>query len=166
MIRAVALLVLLAAPAASEVVARAPDAFTVHHEAVVAKPPAAVWAALVQWDHWWPLEHSYSGKAMTLAPVAGGALSESWPGGSVLHATVVNVQPPRLLRLNGGFGPLQDMPVAAVLDFDLKPEGVGTRLSLTYRVAGPAAGPLADPVDGVMGTAFARLTRFAATGQP
>jgi uncharacterized protein YndB with AHSA1/START domain len=166
MIRAALLLSLLATPAAAEVVARAPDSFTSRHWVVVAKPPAKVWAALVQWGAWWPLSHGYSGRPMTLSPVAGGALSESWPGGSVLHATVVNVQPPKLLRLTGGFGPLQAMPVTAVLEFDLKQVGPGTHVTLTYRVAGPGLTPLADPVDAVMGTAFARLTRYAATGQP
>jgi uncharacterized protein YndB with AHSA1/START domain len=157
---------LLAVPAAAEVTGATPGGFTSTHTSLVARPPAQVWDALVQWDHWWPLEHSYSQAHMTLSPVAGGALSESWAGGSVLHATVINAQPSRLLRLSGGFGPLQALPVTAILDVALKPEGAGTRLTLTYRVAGPDLAPMAAPVDGVMGDAFARLTRYAGTGTP
>lgn len=164
-----ALLFATATPAAAGLTASAPDGFVSRSEAVVALAPAQVWAALVQWDRWWSPEHSYSGKAPSLKPVAGGGLVESWPGGEVLHATVVNALPPKLLRLNGGFGPLQSLPVNAVLDVSLKPEGSGTRLVMTYTVAGSAnAGldKLAAPVDAVMTGGFARLTRYATTGKP
>lgn len=165
--RAAALLALLVAvPAAAEVTASAPAAFTSRHAASIAAPPAQVWAALLAWHRWWPAAHSYSGTAPTLDARAGGALAESWSGGTVRHATVVAAMPPRLLRLHGGFGPLQALPVAAVLEFELKPEGQGTALVLTYRVAGPGLDGLAAPVDGVMAEGFARLTRFAVAGTP
>jgi uncharacterized protein YndB with AHSA1/START domain len=164
-----ALLFATAAPVAAGVTASAPDGFVSRNEAVVPLAPAQVWAALVQWDRWWSPEHSYSGKAPRLNPVAGGGLVESWPGGEVWHAGVVNALPPKLLRLNGGFGPLQSLPVNAVLDFVLIPEGGGTKLVMIYRVAGNATADLdklAVPVDAVMSGGFARLTRFATTGKP
>jgi uncharacterized protein YndB with AHSA1/START domain len=146
-------------PAHAELREATPNGFVSAHEAVVAVPPAAVWAALVAWQDWWPAQHSYSGKAPALELKAGGALSERWAGGEVLHATVVNMLPPKMLRLRGEFGPLQSMPVTAVLDFILKPEGNGTKLAMQYRVAGGAAtlASFAKPVDGVMAEGFARL---------
>ena len=72
---AIVALALLAMPAAAEVSGATPGSFTSTHTSVIAKPPAQVWAALVQWDHWWPLEHSYSQAHMTLAPMLGPAAS-------------------------------------------------------------------------------------------
>jgi len=158
----------LSAPAGAALVAAAPDGFTSHSETSIAVPPAAAWAALVQWQNWWSPAHSYSRTAPSLEVRAGGRLVESWPGGEVLHAIVLNAQPPVLLRLSGGFGPLQSMPVTAILDFTLAPDGTDTRVSMTYRVAGTVAAKLdslAAPVDAVMSEAFARLTRLAATGR-
>ena len=156
---------LAAAPAMADVTSSGPDGFVSRSEAVIARPPADVWKALTSWDQWWDPAHSYSGK-VTLNPNAGGTLSESWPGGSVLHATVVAALPPQLLRLHGGFGPLQNVPANAVLTFTLKPEGSGTRLTMTYSVGGPASAKLdalAAPVDAVMTAGFQRLQRFATT---
>jgi uncharacterized protein YndB with AHSA1/START domain len=174
MMRRLALAVLLAtslSPAQAAVVTRDADGFVSTSSALVPKPPAAVWAALVQWDKWWSPAHSYSGKAtnFTLVPRASGSLLESWDGQSVQHAAVLTVMPGKLLRLQGGFGPLQSQPVNAVLDFTLTGEGDSTRLTLTYRVGGPAYARLPDlaaPVDAVMTEALSRLARFAATGQP
>jgi uncharacterized protein YndB with AHSA1/START domain len=173
MIRAAGLLglALLAAPASPAVTMSGPDGFVSASSAVVALPPAEVWAAVLQWNRWWDPAHSYSGKpgVLQLEPKAGGRLFEEFDGKSVLHATVVHVRPPELLRLDGGFGPLQLLPVNAVLDIALKPEGAGTRLSLTYRVGGPALARLdemATPVDGVMSAGFQRLVRFVNTGNP
>jgi uncharacterized protein YndB with AHSA1/START domain len=160
---------LFAAPSTAEVTTSAPDGFISRSSAVVALPPAKLWAALIQWDRWWSPAHSYSGKTVRIEPRAGGQLREDWDGKSVRHATVVNYQPPTLLRLEGGFGPLQSLPVTAVLDFALKEEGAGTRMTMTYRVAGTAASKLdtlAAPVDAVMSEGFRRLTRFATTGTP
>lgn len=169
MIRAAALAALLAAPAMAEVVVSDATSFTSRSEALVAAPPALVWTALLNWDRWWSPAHSYSGTPPVLDARAGGMLIENWPGGSVRHAVVVHAQAPKLLRLTGGFGPLQGLPVDAVLDFTLKPEGQGTRLTMTYRVGGPASAGLdrlAAPVDQVMSEGFARLVRTASTGKP
>ncbi len=168
---ALVLMAVAAPPARAEVVSREADGFVASGNALVPKPPAAVWAALLQWGAWWSPEHSYSGQAanFALAPNADGALVERWDGGSVRHAVVLAAFPGKLLRLQGGFGPLQALPVSAVLEFRLVPEGAGTRLSFTYRVAGPGFAGLADlagPVDAVMTEALGRLARFAATGQP
>jgi uncharacterized protein YndB with AHSA1/START domain len=168
---AAALALLVASPAAAAVTMSGPDGFVSSNSALVAKPPAEVWTAVLQWGRWWDPAHSYSGKAggMVLEPRAGGRLLEEFDGKSVLHATVLHVRPPELLRLEGGFGPLQLLPMTAVLDIALKPEGAGTRLSLSYRVGGPTFAQLdemATPVDEVMSAGFQRLVRFVNTGNP
>lgn len=166
--------VLLAAgvqPLHARVAQSAPDSFVSTSEAVLPLPPDQVWLALLNWSAWWDPAHSYSGAAGTLdlQAEAGGALQERWAGGSVRHAVVLSAMPPALLRLAGGFGPLQALPVNAVLDFSLKAQGNGTRITMTYRVAGSAMArldTLAAPVDAVMSAGFARLVRFANTGDP
>ncbi len=165
------LLLALPSPALAAVSSAAPDGFVSTSTAELPLPPAKVWQALTAWASWWDPAHSYSGKAgaLRLDARAGGTLQERWGGGSVLHAVVVNVMPPALLRLHGGFGPLQSLPVDAVLDFSLKAEGTGTRLTMTYRVAGPTSArldTLATPVDAVMSAGFARLVTFATAGKP
>ena len=161
-------LMVLAAPAAAEVTERGPDGFVSRSKGVLVKPPAEVWAVLTSW-RWWDPAHSYSGKpgVLVLDAKAGGTLSESWDGNSVWHATVVNMMPPKSLRMNGGFGPLQGLPVNAVLDFVLTPAGTGTTVTMTYRVGGPATAKLdtlAAPVDAVMSAGFARLVQLVNDG--
>ncbi len=111
------LALVLAPPAQAKLAASGPDGFVSTSEAVVHQPPASVWPALLGWSAWWDPAHSYSGKpgAMRLEAAAGGLLFEQWPGGDVVHARVVNVMQPSLLRLEGGFGPLQALPVNAVM---------------------------------------------------
>lgn len=169
--RALGFALLLAAPASAELTEAAPDHFVSRSEAVVTLPPDRVWAALIDWPAWWDKAHTYSGSAaaLHLEPRSGGPLQERWAGGSTLHATVLTAMPPRLLRLSGGFGPLQSLPVTAVVDFALRPEGAGTKVTMIYRVSGAPAwklDTLAAPVDAVMSAGFARLVRFATTGKP
>ncbi len=154
------------APVAAAVTQSSPTGFVSESEALIPKPPAEVWAALVNWSSWWDGAHSYSGYAanLKLEAQAGGKLIETWPGGSVLHGQVLTAIPGQLLRMDAPFGPLQALPVNAVLDYTLKAEGNGTRLKMHFRVSGQAdAGleKLAPAVDGVMSSGFARLVAFA-----
>jgi uncharacterized protein YndB with AHSA1/START domain len=165
------MLIAFAMPATAKVESSTPDGFVSASSATLSLSPAAVWAALVNWGVWWDTAHTYSGKpgVLKLEVKPGGLLQEQWDGGQAWHAQVVNALPPSLLRLHGGFGPLQSLPVNAVLDFTLKPEGNGTRLAMTYRVAGSPVSKLdalAAPVDAVMSAGFARLVNFATTGKP
>lgn len=171
LLSAMGALVLFSAPALATVAMRGPDGFVSSNAELIARPPADVWAALVQWNRWWDPEHSYSGKPgmLVLEARAGGTLSETFDGKSVWHADVVHVRPPELLRLHGGFGPLQSLPANAVLDIGLKPEGAGTRLTMSYRVGGPVflrLDEMATPIDDVMSAGFQRLVRFVNTGNP
>lgn len=166
-----ALLLALVMPARAAVAEARADGFVSVNEAVMPTTPAQVWAALIDWPAWWNPQHSHSGEAgaLRLDPQAGGALIERWPGGTVKHARVINGLPRQLLRLAGGFGPLQALPVNAILEFRIAPENGNTRLTMTYRVAGNPQSKLdtlAAPVDAMMSAGFDRLINFANTGKP
>jgi len=165
------LLAALASPAQAAVIKSAPDGFVSENSAVIGVKPARMWRALTNWSNWWDKAHSYSGKAgaIQLDARGGGLLLERWDKSSVQHAVVLSAVEPSSLRLSGGFGPLQALPVNAILEFTLRAEGTGTRLTMTYRVAGTAASnldTLAVPVDSVMSEGFSRLLNYAATGKP
>jgi hypothetical protein len=163
------LALLCATPAHAEVLTSGPDHFTIQHKQDVAVSRAKLWAALISWDRWWSPQHSFSGRAPKLEAKANGGLTEIWPNGGVLHATVTNIQPPKLLRMNGAFGPLQSMPVTAILDIRLEEAGQNSRVILTYTVGGPASAKLdqlAKPVDSVWAEGVSRLARLALTGKP
>jgi hypothetical protein len=125
--------------------------------------PEAVYQRLTKVSQWWDGAHSWSGSArnLSLQPRAGGCFCEKLKGGgSVQHARVVFAQPGRLLRMEGAFGPLQEMPVQAVLTFSLAPDGPGTRVTMTYRAAGQfttATAGLAPLVDKVLTSQLERL---------
>jgi uncharacterized protein YndB with AHSA1/START domain len=131
--------------------------------------PAATYRDLVRLPRWWDPEHTWSGSArnLSLEPRAGGCFCEKLAdGGSVQHARVVFAQPGKLLRLEGAFGPLQEMPVQAVLTFTLAPDGPGTRVTMTYRAAGQFTmdtARLAPLVDQVLNS---QLERFRASVKP
>jgi hypothetical protein len=86
-----------------------------------------------------------------------------------MHGQVLMALPGSVLRLHAWLGPLQELPVSAVLSFGTaKRDGV-TRLRVTYQVAGAAdAGldKLATAVDGVIGEQVLRLKSFIETGKP
>ena len=165
------LLATMASPAQAAVIKSAPDGFVSESSAVIGVKPARMWRALTNWSNWWDKAHSYSVKAeaIHLDPRGGGLLLERWDKNSVQHAVVLSAAAPSSLRMSGGFGPLQALPVNAILEFSLRGEGSDTRLTMTYRVAGTAANnldTLAVPVDSVMSEGFSRLLNYAATGKP
>lgn len=134
--------------------------------------PAQVWQALVQVGRWWNSQHSWSGQAanMSIELAPGGCWCERWgEGRSVMHGQVIAVHPGSMLRLHAQLGPLQEMPVNAVLTFVIGVADGKTRLRVTYRVAGPADAALdklAPAVDGVIGEQVGRLVRLIETGKP
>jgi uncharacterized protein YndB with AHSA1/START domain len=152
--------------------------FTSTHRSEIKATPAQAWAAVVQLPRWWSGAHTYSGNAsqLSLDAQAGGCMCERWRDAtgashSVQHAQVLMAQAGRVLRLNGAFGPLQDMAVVGVLTIAISP-GTGVDadknfLRMTYRVAGgedAGLDKLAAPVDGVMGEQFRRLKLLVETG--
>lgn len=72
--------------------------------------------------------------------------------------------PGKLLRAVGGFGPLQQAPVYAVLSVTLKPVDGGTQLGMTYAASGDVAGgmvAIAPAIDAVLGQQFDNLVKAA-----
>jgi hypothetical protein len=133
------------------------------HEDLDATPDEA-WQSLVHLSGWWSALHTFSGNAsnLSLDAVAGGCWCERWSGNSVEHARVLISIPGKLLRVEGGLGPLQALGATGILTFKLTPRtaGAGTTLDVTYRVSAvPDAGvdKLAPAVDGVLGEQVGRL---------
>ena len=152
--------------------------FTSSFRAEIKAAPTQAWGAVVQLPRWWNSSHTYSGNAanLSLDAQAGGCWCERWrdtagASHSVQHAQVVLAQEGQVLRLNGAFGPLQDMAVVGVLTI-VTSTGTGAEagkhfLRMTYRVAGGAEtglDKLAPVVDGVIGEQFKRLKSLIETG--
>jgi len=159
-------LALAAGPALAAATDVTPQSFVVTHRAETSASPAAVFAAFGQVSRWWGSQHTYSGKAenLSLEMRAGGCWCEQWDGGSVQHGRVIFAQPQKMLRLQAALGPLQGMAVTGVLSFTLAPDGPGTRVTMTYRVAGALTmetAKLAPLVDQVMGVQLHRLGNYA-----
>ena len=174
MIPARAFAALGAAPVRAEVAAATPGAFLIQTEAELTASPEQTWRALTRIERWWSGEHTYSGDAarLSLDPRAGGCWCERWNGGSVEHARVVVAMERdgvRTLRTIGGLGPLQEMGVTAIMTFTITPLASGSKIGMTYRVAGDSGlglDQMAPFVDQVLMEQFARLIRYAGTGSP
>jgi uncharacterized protein YndB with AHSA1/START domain len=136
---------------AAEVVQVSPTGFTLRHEVQVNASVQQAYKALGRVDRWWNKSHTYSGNArnLSLELKANGCFCEKWPGGTVAHGRVLMAMPGQVLRLDAPLGPLQAMPVAAILDITLKPEGDGARVTMTYSVSGPL-GPQPDKLAAVV----------------
>lgn len=174
------------APTRAEVAETTADRFVTRATASVKTPPLATWLALTRPADWWNGEHSWSGDAknLTLTPQGGGCFCERIPvgdsgnssamEGSARHAEVLQAFPIRVLRMSGGFGPLQGEPVSGVLTITLKEVPGGTRILWEYNVGGPMRYKIADiapAVDAVMSEQLKRLQAHLgpldeAQGQP
>lgn len=164
--------VLAAAPAGAEVVETTADRFVTRATASVRATPLATWLALTRPGEWWNPAHSWSGDAknMPLTPQGGGCFCERIPvgdsgnssamEGSARHAEVLQAFPMKVLRMRGGFGPLQGEPANGVLTITLKEVPGGTRIMWEYNVGGPMRYKIAEiapAVDGVMSEQLGRL---------
>ena len=162
---AAALVLAMTSAARAEVTAKAPDGMAIQ---IVAEAPLdrdAAWARLLDVASWWSSDHTYSGDARSLGldAQAGGCWCEIWNGGEVEHGRVVMVMPKQTLRVDGAFGPLQEMGVQAAMTLTLSDGAAGkTRLTLDYRASGSSLSgldKLAPIVDQVLGE---QVKRFAA----
>jgi len=82
---------------------------------------------------------------------------------------VVFVDPPRLLRMIGGLGPLQGMGLSGVLEWRMTAVEGGTRITLWYRAGGYAPddlGKLAAVVDGVQALQLGGLADYLRARNP
>lgn len=160
-------LLVIAGAAHAEVQETRENGFVIEATVMAEATPIQVYRKLVRVGDWWDPAHTWSGSArnLKLSPQAGGCFCEKLAdGGSVQHGRVIFAQPGKLLRLEAALGPLQDMAVTGVLSFALAPDGPGTRIKMTYRVAGSSSMEsvkLAPLVDQVMGIQLGRLRSFA-----
>jgi hypothetical protein len=168
---------LLVAPLAFAKVDRAePGAFLISNEAEVQVSAEKAWNALGQVERWWNPAHTYSRDAsrLQLDLRAGSCFCERWGGGSVEHARVIlamtDADGTRILRLDGGLGPLQEIGAVAVLTFTIKPKSANvSTVSVEYHVAGdPVLGldQAAGDVDVVISQQVTRLANYLNTGSP
>ncbi|MGK6356050.1 SRPBCC family protein [Sphingomonas sp. DT-207] len=153
----------VAVPASADVVSSGDSGFTSRHSLSIAAPPAKVWEALVHPERWWQGDHTYSGDAanLSLELRPGGCWCEKLSSGGVEHMRVVYVATGDTLRMVGGLGPLQAMPVTGVMTIILEPGGGGTKLVGSYAVAGQGLTGIAAPVDKVLATQWSRLKAAA-----
>jgi uncharacterized protein YndB with AHSA1/START domain len=164
----IAALLAVGTPAAhADVTATAPDSFAVKHTALVPLDAKAAYERLVHIEQWWDAGHTYGGRAdaLKLAATPGGCWCEQLAdGGFVEHMRVIYAQPGKVLRLDGGLGPLQGVGARGVMTYTLKPEGAGTKVTMTYVVIGAAGSldKLAVPVDGVLAQAMQRFGNVGA----
>lgn len=157
-----------------EVMSVSENGFVSEHSLLLEGDPETVYKALtLDISEWWDAQHSYSLLAdnFTLDAKAGGCFCEQLPdGGSVEHMRVVFAQPGKVLRLNGGLGPLQQTAVYGSMTFTLTPDqGARTRLDYSYVVGGYVPGGLrsyANPVDQVQLGQLQRLQRYLRNGSP
>jgi len=165
-------LAICAPSARADVVDAAAGGFTVRTTVDVSAASIVVYRALMDVARWWAPDHTFSGSAANLSIDArpGGCFCERLPGGGgVHHLTVVYADPGKMLRLNGGLGPLQDMAVAGSLTFKLTESSGKTTIETTYKVGGYAPGgleALAKIVDGVLAAQVQRLKKLIETGRP
>jgi len=160
---------LLLAPFAAQaaIVETTPAGFTVENKRVVPVDAQAAYRALVDnVDAWWPKAHSWWGKEakFSIDARAGGCFCEIGGERQARHMEVVFVDPPHLLRMTGGLGPLQGMGLHGALEFRFAPqEGGGTQITLWYRSGGYTPddlSKLAPVVDQVQGLQLGGLAAF------
>ena len=169
---AFSLLLVAVAPALATVVDIASNGFTVQVAAHIAAPPKKVYATMIKPAHWWASDHTFSGDAanLTLDAKAGGCWCEKLANnGTVVHMTVVRVDPGKGLTLRGALGPFQNSAVEGAMTLTLKASGDGTDLSLTYALGGyfkDGTAQWSKGADGVLTDQVARLKRLLETGSP
>ena len=163
------------AAARAEVADSAAGGFTVKIATTIEAPAADVYRKLVRnVGEWWDPVHTFSGDAHNLSiedkPM--GCYCEKLPGqgGGVRHMEVIYFVPGKALRMTGAIGPMQGLAAAATMTFELAAaEGGGTKVSVTYAVAGYLPGGMntfAAPVDGVLTQQLTRLKNYVERGDP
>jgi uncharacterized protein YndB with AHSA1/START domain len=147
--------------------------FTVRTTVAIRAAPGDVYQRLVRnIGDWWNASHTFSGNAhnLSIEEKTMGCFCERLPGGGgVRLMEVVYVAPGKTLRLSGALGPLQAIAASGSMMIELSAVEGGTKLEVTYAVAGylPAGmNTWAAPVDGVLEEQFTRLKNYVETGDP
>ncbi|MDB5704279.1 MAG: ATPase [Sphingomonas bacterium] len=169
-----ALALLLVTPASADVVSATTTTMEIHDAITIDAPIQQVWDTLRSPQRWWSKDHTYSDDSanLYLDTQATGCFCERFPDrkGSVEHARILYIQPPRMIRLSGALGPLQAEAVVGTLTFKLDPEGSNaTKLTLDYVVSGyvrAGADTLAPKVDEVLALQVVNLKSAAEAPPP
>jgi len=170
---AIGLLMIPGGLARADVTDSSATGFTSQNSVSIMSPRDSVYSIAVgRIASWWDPEHTWSGSSgnLSIEDMAGGLFREDLDGGgSVVHLTVVFADRGRLLRFQGGLGPLQSMAVTGSLTWEFATVSGSTHLTWTYAVTGYAPGGiavLAGPVDGVLRHQLQRLKRYIESGTP
>jgi hypothetical protein len=168
-----ALLVASPAVCPGEVVDVGQNGFTVRETITLDAPASRAYAVLVdEVGKWWDSEHTFSRSAANLSieTKPQGCFCEKLPGqGGVRHLTVVMVAPGKMIRFEGGLGPLQAMGLAGSMTWSVQPAEKGTAVEARYMVGGynPAGfKDLSTIVDSVLRAQWDRYKRYVETGKP
>jgi len=157
---------------AAEVVDSSGSGFTVKETVDIQAAPQEVYRRIFRVGEWWSSQHTFSGDAhnLSLEEKAAGCFCEKLPnGGGVKHMEVVYLVPGKAIRLAGALGPLGSLAATGTMEIQLSAADKGTRLEVTYAVAGylPAGmNSLAAPVDLTLKEQFTRLKSYIEHGAP
>jgi hypothetical protein len=157
---------------AADVVDSSAGGFTVKEAVTIQAPPQEVYRRIFRVGDWWNSAHSFSHDAhnLSLEEKVGGCFCEKFPaGGGVKFMEVVNMAPGKSVVLHGALGPLQSIAASGSLQIQLSAADGGTKVEVTYAVAGYLAAGLstwAGPVDGVLKEQFTRLKSLVEHGDP
>ena len=168
------LLVALAASAAqAEVADSSPSGFTVKVTLDIHAAPSAVYQKLMRdVGAWWSPDNTFSHNShnLSIEEQAQGCFCEKLPdGGGVRHMEVVYVAPGKALVMTGALGPLQSLAATGSMTIALTPASGGTKLDVSYAVAGYVAAGMntwAAPVNTVVTEQFTRLKNYVERGDP
>lgn len=161
---------LLITPASAAVLSSGDHGFEVQHSVNLVVPQSEAYASFSQIGGWWDKSHTYSGDAarLSLQLRPGGCFCETTDnGGGIEHLRVTYVQPGERVVMSGSLGPMLYEATAGVMDVKFERIAGGTKVTMTYRVAGFAKGgaaAMAPVVDMVLGTQMKRFRTFAAAG--
>jgi uncharacterized protein YndB with AHSA1/START domain len=157
----------------AEILNQSASGFTVKVTLNIHAAPDDVYRRIVRnVGDWWSPAHTFSGDArdLTIDPRATGCFCEKLPNlGSVRHMEVVMAAPGERLVMIGALGPLQPLAVTGSMTIQLSLVEGGTKLEMTYAVAGyfPAGmNTWAAPVDGILTEQFTRLKNYVEHGDP
>jgi hypothetical protein len=161
-----AILALACASASAAVVDKSAAGFTVENSVVVPVDAKVAWDGFVgHVDEWWPKDHSWWGAEgkFTIDPRAGGCFCETAGKRSAQHMVVSFVDPPGMMRMTGGLGPLQGMGLTGALEWTFTPAPGGTKITLRYVAGGYTTTDLVKfsaIVDKVQGIQLGGLAAF------
>jgi uncharacterized protein YndB with AHSA1/START domain len=157
---------------AADVLDSAAGGFTVKETVNIQATPQDVYAKVFRIGDWWSSAHTFSQDShnLSLEEKVGGCFCEKMPGGGgVKHMEVVSFAPGKAIVLHGTLGPLQTLAAAGTMQILLSAADGGTKVEVTYSVAGYLAAGMsswASPVDGVLKQQVTRLKSLVEKGDP